>query len=348
MNIRSLLLSAAVLAAVPFAASAQVTPGWYLGLSGGLNILRDGDVGGAGRADYDKGWAALGGVGYQFGDFRLEFEPGYRSNDLDSIRNAATAGGEVSALSGMLNVYHDFMPSSQFNPYLGVGAGAARIKADGITRNGVTIADGNDTVFAYQGIAGATYAFTRNLAVDAAYRYFDTQDAKISGSDLAYKSHTVTVGLVYRFGQPVMAQAAEPAPAPPPRPAAPPPPPPPAPVAQPAPPAVPNVYIVFFAFDKSEVTPVATQVLDRAIADFRATGSTSIKLEGHADRSGSDKYNVALSKRRSDAVAAYLRSKGIAQSAINEEWFGEARPRVNTPDGVRNDENRRVEIFLRK
>ena len=89
-------------------------------------------------------------------------------------------------------------------------------------------------------------------------------------------------------------------------------------------------------------------MLDRAIADFRSTGSTGIRIEGHTDRSGSDRYNQALSKRRADAVAAYLRGKGIGQNAISEEFFGESKPRVPTADGIRNDENRRAEIYLRR
>lgn len=357
MKTAAFVLSASVLAAVPFApASAQVTQGLYLGVSGGMGMLRDGDVGNAGRAEYDLGWAALGAIGYQFGDFRLEFEPGYRSNDVNGLSNAASASGGTSALSGMVNVYHDFLPASAFNPYLGVGAGAARVTGDAIVRNGVTVADGSDTVFAYQGVAGATYAFTRGLAVDAAYRYFDTADAKIGGSDLAYRSHTISLGLVYRFGEAVMGSdsrilPAAPNPPPPSQVAQATRPPAQTPVAPPpaqATPARPNVYIVFFAFDRADITPVAAQEIDRAIANFRATGSTSIKLEGHADRAGSDRYNLALSKRRADAVAAYLRAKGVDRIAVNEEWFGETRPRVQTADGVRNDENRRVEILLRR
>lgn len=105
---------------------------------------------------------------------------------------------------------------------------------------------------------------------------------------------------------------------------------------------------MFFAFDRAEVSPVAAQVLDRAIADFRSTGMTNIVIEGHADRSGSDAYNQRLSQRRAESVAAYLRSKGIGQNAIQTAAFGESRPRVPTADGVRNDENRRAELFLRK
>jgi outer membrane protein OmpA-like peptidoglycan-associated protein len=105
---------------------------------------------------------------------------------------------------------------------------------------------------------------------------------------------------------------------------------------------------VFFAFDKSDISPVAAQVLDRAVADFRATGSTNVRIEGNADRSGSNTYNQRLSQRRADAVAAYLRSKGIGQGAIQTVANGEEKPRVPTADGVRNDENRNAQIFLRK
>lgn len=351
MQHRQLLLAtAAILALSAGAASAQVTPGWYVGAGAGVTQLRDGDVGGAGKAEYDPGYALLGALGYQFGDFRLELEPGYRKSGLDKFSNSTSSSGDLSALSGMLNIYHDFMPESRFNPYLGVGAGYARVTADNITRNGVRVADGSDGTFAFQGIAGLTYAFTQNLALDVAYRYFDAQDAKIGGNDVDFKSHTLTAGLVWRFGAPPppapMAQpAATPAPAPVARPA-----PPPAPTPAPPPPAaaLPNVYIVFFAFDKSDITPVAAQVLDRAIADFRSTGSTGIRIEGHTDRAGSDKYNLALSKRRADAVKAYLTGKGVGAGAIAEEAFGESKPRVATPDGARNDENRRAEIYLRK
>jgi outer membrane protein OmpA-like peptidoglycan-associated protein len=89
-------------------------------------------------------------------------------------------------------------------------------------------------------------------------------------------------------------------------------------------------------------------VLDRAIADYRATGMTNVRIEGNADRSGADAYNQRLSQRRADAVAAYLRQKGIAQGSIQTVANGENKPRVPTADGVRNDENRNAQIFLRK
>ena len=67
-------------------------------------------------------------------------------------------------------------------------------------------------------------------------------------------------------------------------------------------------------------------------------------LAGHADKSGSDSYNVGLSQRRADSVRAYLAGKGIPETAMSTEAFGESRPLVETADGVREPQNRRVEI----
>jgi len=67
-------------------------------------------------------------------------------------------------------------------------------------------------------------------------------------------------------------------------------------------------------------------------------------LAGHADRSGSTSYNVGLSQRRADAVRSYLSARGVPDTRISSEAFGESQPRVPTADGVRELQNRRVEI----
>ncbi len=69
-----------------------------------------------------------------------------------------------------------------------------------------------------------------------------------------------------------------------------------------------------------------------------------VMLAGHADRSGAATYNVGLSQRRADSVKAYLVSRNIPASAISTQAFGETRNRVQTADGVRELQNRRVEI----
>ena len=67
-------------------------------------------------------------------------------------------------------------------------------------------------------------------------------------------------------------------------------------------------------------------------------------VAGHTDRSGSDSYNESLSKARAEAVAAALAERGLDQK-IKVKWYGERQPRVSTPDGTREQENRRVEII---
>ena len=105
-----------------------------------------------------------------------------------------------------------------------------------------------------------------------------------------------------------------------------------------------NVYIVFFAFDRSEITPVAEAVLDDVAQDFLDGEASKIVLAGHADTSGPEAYNLALSERRARAVADILESKGVDRDALDSMWYGETRPRIRTGDGVREPQNRRVEI----
>ena len=107
---------------------------------------------------------------------------------------------------------------------------------------------------------------------------------------------------------------------------------------------MPGPFIVFFDWNKSTITPEAASILDNAAQAYTTTGSASVMLAGHADKSGSDAYNVGLSQRRADAVKAYLSGKGIPAAALSTEAFGESRPLVETADGVREPQNRRVEI----
>jgi outer membrane protein OmpA-like peptidoglycan-associated protein len=101
---------------------------------------------------------------------------------------------------------------------------------------------------------------------------------------------------------------------------------------------------VFFEWDSADVTPDAASILDNAVSAYANCGNAQVMLAGHADKSGSPKYNVGLSERRNTSVRAYLSSKGIPDGVISSEAFGEARPRVETADGVRELQNRRVEI----
>ena len=101
---------------------------------------------------------------------------------------------------------------------------------------------------------------------------------------------------------------------------------------------------MFFDWDRSVITAEAAAILDRAAAQYAATGQTSVVLAGHTDKSGTESYNQALSQRRADAVKRYMVGKGVADNVITTEAFGETRPLVDTADGVREPQNRRVEI----
>jgi len=101
---------------------------------------------------------------------------------------------------------------------------------------------------------------------------------------------------------------------------------------------------VFFEWDSAAITPDAASILDNAVSAYANCGNAQVMLAGYTDRSGSPQYNLRLSERRNASVRAYLVSRGISDSVIHSEAFGEANPRVQTADGVRELQNRRVEI----
>ena len=112
-------------------------------------------------------------------------------------------------------------------------------------------------------------------------------------------------------------------------------------------PAPARTYQVFFDWDRADLTDRARQIISDAAQASRSTQTTRIEVSGHADRSGTPQYNQRLSERRAQAVAAELERRGVPRSAVVIQAFGETRPLVPTADGVREPQNRRVEIVLR-
>jgi outer membrane protein OmpA-like peptidoglycan-associated protein len=104
---------------------------------------------------------------------------------------------------------------------------------------------------------------------------------------------------------------------------------------------------VFFDFDRADLTDRARAIIAEAAQNAQRSGSARIEVAGHADRSGTPQYNQRLSERRAQVVAAELERRGVARSAMIIQAFGESRPLVPTADGVREPQNRRVEIVLR-
>jgi OmpA-OmpF porin, OOP family len=342
---------------------------WYVGVEGGAMLVEDihFDVGTSKDAvtqNNHVGYDVDGVVGYDFGPFRAEAEVGYRRSRVDSARttmllasgvglvapagNYEEASGNTSALSFMVNGLLDFGEDTGIQGFVGGGVGVARIK-DRLRVGAADTVDDSDTVFAWQAIAGVRAPVTKSIDVSLKYRFFNASNVKlndIGGNQWEgrYRSHSLLAGVTFNFGgtepAPAPAPAPEPAPAPvyTPEPTPAPPPAPEAKVCTPGP------YIVFFDWDKSDVTPEAASILDNAISNYADCQNTKVVLAGHADRSGSASYNVGLSQRRADSVKAYMTGRGIPDGVISTEAFGESRPRVQTADGVRELQNRRVEI----
>ncbi len=117
-------------------------------------------------------------------------------------------------------------------------------------------------------------------------------------------------------------------------------------VPEPQPMAAPEPYIVYFAFDSSEIDGEGMNVIDEAVAEAQRMGIIDFSVTGHADRAGPEAYNLALSLRRANAVRDALVAQGILSQNISVAGRGEAEPAVPTPDGVREPANRRVEIVI--
>lgn len=105
-------------------------------------------------------------------------------------------------------------------------------------------------------------------------------------------------------------------------------------------------YIVYFGFDRSDLTSAARGVISDVVAAVQGVSNPIISLVGHADTSGNAAYNVGLSERRVNRVAAALADSGVAMGGVTRAARGESQPAVATGDGVREPRNRRVNITL--
>jgi OmpA family len=105
-------------------------------------------------------------------------------------------------------------------------------------------------------------------------------------------------------------------------------------------------FMVFFDWDRSNLSPQAMTTLQQAAAAFKSTGAARVTATGHTDTSGPEDYNMALSLRRANTVKDALINLGVPAAAITATGVGEAGLLVQTADGVREPQNRRVEIVV--
>lgn len=335
-------IAGAVTAAAMAATSAYAIerPSAYLAAGGGVDFMRDMDYSGlrevgraqggaplfapaTGKIDGDMGWGILGAIGYRWAEYglRTELEGSYHRNGTDF--DPGSIGGKISMYGGMLNILKDFaMENQAIAPYIGGGAGVMHGDFD-FGAAGTS----DDLAFAYQGIAGLSYDISEKAQLFADYRYIATSGLQtrlggLAGND-EWRSHSIMAGLRWTFWAPAKAA---PAPAP-------------APVA-----AQPREFIIYYEFDKSNITEAAGAVLDE-IKTYTTPNSNPVDVTGHTDTSGSPEYNEALSERRAKSAAEGLTTRGVKVDAVT--WQGENAPAVATGDGVKEPLNRRSVITVK-
>ncbi|MXO60314.1 OmpA family protein [Altererythrobacter salegens] len=306
------------------------------------NVINNGWKDGT-RVYEDDGFDLGAFIGYDWGAIRTEAEVGYyeyapkgidvglvgaplvnSSAPFESVTGAQLAG-ESRVTTIMANALFDLGGNNGIGFSIGGGVGRAILHSEFQATPYHTYLDDTDAAWAYQAIAAVRLPVTDEAELGLKYKYLNTNEFSMLDSALrSYQTqlaiHSFSFSLIANLGRDE------------------PPPPPPPPVCNKGP------YIVFFDWDKSDITPEAATILDSAITAYGNCRNVPIMLAGHADRSGSATYNVGLSERRNASVQSYLTGHGIPAGAITSQGFGESMPRVPTADGVRELQNRRVEI----
>lgn len=100
--------------------------------------------------------------------------------------------------------------------------------------------------------------------------------------------------------------------------------------------------IVYFGFDKYDVSSEYAQILDAHAMFLRANPSYKIVIEGHADERGTPEYNIALGERRASAVQMYLQGKGVPANQMSIVSYGKEKPAVLGHDESAYAKNRRA------
>ncbi|NLP58356.1 OmpA family protein [Lutibacter sp. B1] len=104
---------------------------------------------------------------------------------------------------------------------------------------------------------------------------------------------------------------------------------------------------VYFDTNKYNINSASQETLNKLTGVLNQYPDTNILVVGHTDSTGSDEYNMTLSKNRANAVTDYfVKTKGLSSSRLTTEWFGEEQPIAdnNTVEG--RAQNRRVNIVI--
>ncbi|MGA8399447.1 MAG: OmpA family protein [Stellaceae bacterium] len=320
-----------------------------------LSTSHDGSIAGGGQIGYNwqlpSNWVLGGEIDFK-GDAQgpavttlLQTTPGRQANFIagDSFKASTSWNGSARARLG-----YAWGPVL---PYITGGVAFADVTLS--TRfipSGIfpaSSASHSDTLVGWTAGAGIEYALNPAWSLGAEYRYADygsisaslgalATSASVAGGGTTFatgavagkvglQEHTLMAKLNYHFGAP--------------------PPPPPAPMAMPAPPpAAARVFIVFFDWDKDVITREGQAIIQQAADAYRSGVPVQLQVTGYTDRSGSPGYNQRLSERRANNVARALAALGVPKNEMVVSGRGENDNRVPTANGVREPQNRRVEI----
>jgi OmpA-OmpF porin, OOP family len=348
MKLRSALMAATILGLPMAAAHAQAIDGPYIAGGAGINFLQNQNphLSVPGRSISGSSQSGIGPTvdlsgGWGFGNgLRAEVEG-------DFIRNSTTTPNGGDLKSGvMANVLYDFVGLVPYvQPYVGIGAGyqwATEQNPHGVGP-GFTYGGRSGTrgAFAYQAVLGMAYPIDSvpGLALTAEYRFMGLEGSRSYGALVTPTvgpavygeitprtdyNHSILIGLRYTFGVA----------------------PPPAPEAAPTPVAEvgAKTFLVFFDWDRADLTARGAGIVHDAAAYSQANRYTRIDVNGNTDTSGTPAYNQGLSERRARTVAGELVRDGVPQSAIDMHAYGDTHLLVPTGPGVREPQNRRVEI----
>jgi OmpA-OmpF porin, OOP family len=315
MKTKALILGAlaALAPALSHAQEINAQPGFYIGAGGGISTPLSTPNNSTGI-----GWVVGGTLGYDFVGPRVSLDVGYGQTPLNINIPGTALTNKAGQLTGLVNLSYDFFPTSVITPYVGAGLGVAFIDSNSSL---------GSTQFAWDALVGVRYNISNQMTFTIEGRYVGTTNpsVNVNGQTFTGQNHNIMAlaGVAFKFGQP------EPAPPPPPPPMA----------------AAPS-FMVFFDWDRSNLSAQALSTIKQAAGAYKTKGNARITATGHTDKSGPEAYNMALSLRRANTVKDALVREGVPATAIAVVGRGESQPLVQTADGVREPQNRRVEIVI--
>ena len=103
---------------------------------------------------------------------------------------------------------------------------------------------------------------------------------------------------------------------------------------------------IYFDVNKTDVKPAMRERLSQIAKALATVSNRHVLVEGHTDSSGSDEYNLKLSRLRAESVRAILIAGGVSPDRIESQGYGETKPVASNATVSGKAQNRRVEIVL--